>query len=327
MLDNTARYVYTVYKLKSVSNAAKELYVSHPAISAAIQKAEKALGAPIFNRKTLPYTLTEEGEINIRSVEKMMQLEEETHTAIQNLNETCKGTLRIVFRDPFSAELVPKIMQEFYKQYPQLSIHVLWAEANRLYQTMDKGLADIIFRPLDSLRSDYIISPLFYERSVVVLHKDTELPEELRRCAVSKDALIARNYPQEKIVSDLSLFRDIEFINIPNIFFINRRREQLFGKYKVTSQVISSSSQMDLNYKLACSGFGALLAAETQIAMCPSNPNCLFFALGGPNAFQPYSVVYRREERELIRAPINSFIEIAKEFTNCENPIAKVLAP
>lgn len=327
MLDNTARYVYTVYKLKSVSNAAKELYVSHPAISAAIQKAEKALGAPIFNRKTLPYTLTEEGEIYIRSVEKMMQLEEETHTAIQNLNETCKGTLRVALGDPFSAELVPKIMQEFYKKYPQLSIHILWAEVNRLYQTMDKGLADIIFRPQDPLSSDYIISPLFYERSVVVLHKDTELPEELRHCAVSKDALIARNYPPEKIVSDLSLFRDIEFINIPNIAFITRRRKALFGEYKVVSQVISSTFQLEVNYKLACSGFGALLAAETQIAMCPSNPNCLLFVLGGPSTFQPFSVAYKTGENNRVRTLIDSFVEIVKEFTNCENPIAKVLAP
>ena len=68
MLDNIARYVYAVYRLKGVSNAADELFVSRPAISAAVKKAESALGAPIFNRKTLPFTLTEEGKIYIQAV-------------------------------------------------------------------------------------------------------------------------------------------------------------------------------------------------------------------------------------------------------------------
>ena len=40
MLDNNSRYVYEVYKLKSVSLAAKKLYISQPALSSAIKKAE-----------------------------------------------------------------------------------------------------------------------------------------------------------------------------------------------------------------------------------------------------------------------------------------------
>lgn len=327
MLDNTARYVYMVYRLKSVSNAAKELYVSQPAISAAIQKAEKGLGAPIFNRKTLPFTLTEEGKIYIRSVEKMIQIEQEVNIELQNLNTIHSGTIRIACSDHFSARLMPKIMQSFHREYPQVSFHILWTAIDNLYQTADKDLADIIFRPLDTLRSDYTISPLFYERSVVALHKDTEIPEELRSCAMSRDAMIARNYPPEKIISDLSPFRDVEFINIPNIFYINKRREELFGKYKVAPQVISSSDQMGLNFNLMHSGFGALLAGETQIAMCPDLPDCLYFALGGPNATQPYSVVYRKETPEHLRTPLNAFIETARDFFNCENPIMKAFAP
>ena len=54
MLNTTARYIYTVYRLTSVSLAAQELYISQPALSRAIKKAETELGVPIFNRKTLP---------------------------------------------------------------------------------------------------------------------------------------------------------------------------------------------------------------------------------------------------------------------------------
>jgi len=39
VLETTYRYVYEVYRLKSVSAAAKSLFISQPALSAAIRKA------------------------------------------------------------------------------------------------------------------------------------------------------------------------------------------------------------------------------------------------------------------------------------------------
>ena len=40
MLDTTTKYIYTVYRLKSFSLAAQELFTSQPALSRAIKKAE-----------------------------------------------------------------------------------------------------------------------------------------------------------------------------------------------------------------------------------------------------------------------------------------------
>ena len=75
MLGTTAKYVYTVYRLKSFSLASQELFISQPALSRAIKKAEAVFGAPIFNRNTLPISLTPEGEVYIDAIEKMFQLE------------------------------------------------------------------------------------------------------------------------------------------------------------------------------------------------------------------------------------------------------------
>ena len=91
MLDSTARYVYEVYWLKSVSNAANSLFISQPAISAAIRKAEKDFGAPIFNRKTLPFTLTEEGKIYIAALEKMLALAKGRHKHFMMLDRTLRA--------------------------------------------------------------------------------------------------------------------------------------------------------------------------------------------------------------------------------------------
>ena len=55
-------YIYAVYEEKSFSRAAKKLFVSQPALSNMVKKAEKEIGAPIFDRSTIPLTVTPAGE-------------------------------------------------------------------------------------------------------------------------------------------------------------------------------------------------------------------------------------------------------------------------
>ena len=51
---NEMKYVYEVYKEKSFSKAAKKLFISQPALSNMVRKAEKEMGAPesgtVFSR-------------------------------------------------------------------------------------------------------------------------------------------------------------------------------------------------------------------------------------------------------------------------------------
>lgn len=99
MLGTTAKYIYTIYRLKSFSLAAQELFISQPALSRAIKNAEIGLGAPIFNRKTIPISLTEEGKIYIEAIEKMLQIE---RNATENIRDSKHLVFRNIEEEPFS---------------------------------------------------------------------------------------------------------------------------------------------------------------------------------------------------------------------------------
>ena len=47
-------YIYEVYKERSFSKAAQNLYISQPSLSAAVKKIENRIGAPLFDRSTAP---------------------------------------------------------------------------------------------------------------------------------------------------------------------------------------------------------------------------------------------------------------------------------
>ena len=58
MKNRSFEYVYTVFQEGSFSKAAAKLYISQPALSAAIKKVETELyGVPLFNRGVNPVTL------------------------------------------------------------------------------------------------------------------------------------------------------------------------------------------------------------------------------------------------------------------------------
>ena len=72
MLQSLSSYriFYTVAKTQNISKAAKELYISQPAISKSIQKLEESLGCELFRRSSRGVLLTEEGELLFTHVTK-----------------------------------------------------------------------------------------------------------------------------------------------------------------------------------------------------------------------------------------------------------------
>ena len=72
---NSMNYVYEVYKERSFSKAAANLYISQPSLSAAVKKVEEKIGAPIFDRSVSPIKLTECGRHYIKAVEEIMDIQ------------------------------------------------------------------------------------------------------------------------------------------------------------------------------------------------------------------------------------------------------------
>ena len=80
-------YVYEVYKEMSFSKAARNLFISQPSLSAAVKKAEKQIGFPIFDRSSNHIQLTELGKEYIRSIEIIMDVETGFQNYINDMKE------------------------------------------------------------------------------------------------------------------------------------------------------------------------------------------------------------------------------------------------
>lgn len=325
MLDTLSKYVYEVYRCKSVSVAAKKLYLSQPALSTAIKKAEEELGAPIFNRKTIPFTLTAEGKIYIDAIEKVLQLEQQTRDRIQDMYEIKGGVLNIATSTNLSYYVIPKICEQFCLKYPHVDIHITRVETDMLATMLAKNTADLVFSPTEENTPGFTIIPLLEENLVVAVRRDFEGVEPLLPYALSYDDVINRNFPDQKLIRDMTVFRGIEFIYSPPGSNSYKKRRLIFGESGSSAYINTSQPNQRLNYNLMQCGFGAFLTTDADVATMPSNENCIYFALQSPAAKQTFSIAHGKAADSPAFKLVDEFINTAKEFFDCENPLKKIM--
>ena len=70
------RYVLEVEKYRNITQAAKRLFISQPALTKQLNKLEKELGFSPFDRTHSPISVTPQGEIFLDFARRYVQLQQ-----------------------------------------------------------------------------------------------------------------------------------------------------------------------------------------------------------------------------------------------------------
>ena len=153
------RIFQIVSRQKSISRAAKELYMTQSAVSQAILKLEKELKAQLFYRTAKGVILTAEGEMlqqYVASALHTLDIAEEKIIASQKLTS---GQLRIGVGDTISRYFLMPYLEQFYTTYPGVKLKVLNGTTAEICQYIKDGLADVGICNLPITESKFIVKP------------------------------------------------------------------------------------------------------------------------------------------------------------------------
>jgi len=118
------RVFYIVAKVKSISSAAKELYISQPAVSRSIKQLEEKLGKQLFLRIPRGMQLTHEGELLFKYIEQAYNLISIAENKFIELQHIVDGEVRVgVSTTLFTTYLLPFI-KVFHDNYPNVKINI-----------------------------------------------------------------------------------------------------------------------------------------------------------------------------------------------------------
>lgn len=137
------RIFYTVANTENISKAAKELYISQPAISKSIQKLEESVGCRLFSRSSRGVVLTDEGKLlydHVRTAFETLTLGEEK---LKRSIELGVGHLKIGVSSTLCKYLLLPYLKEFIRQNPHISISISCQSTNETLKLLEDNKIDI----------------------------------------------------------------------------------------------------------------------------------------------------------------------------------------
>ena len=137
-------YVYEVYKAGSFRQAAENLFISQPSISASVRRVEERVGCQIFDRSMKPLRLTQCGEQYIDSVEKIMQLERNFVEYVNDWGGLRRGNLVLGGSTFFSSLVLSHLMSRFHRMFPDIQLELVEDSTANLVDLIEDGTVDMV---------------------------------------------------------------------------------------------------------------------------------------------------------------------------------------
>ena len=266
-MDRVSTYIYKVYTEGSFSAAAKELFVSQSALSMTIAKFEKEKGFSVFDRKTKPLSLTRQGRIYIDMLEEIMACERTAERKIRQFSNDCHGRLSVGGASSLSQYLLAHICAEFHKNYPHVHVTIDAGNVGKngyLINDLKNNALDLLLTYSEN-NAEYDTLPLLTERMVIAMHRDMPGAQALLPYALDAEAVITKSYPRERMLSDLSLFREIPFLVYHQPSSTAPLMKKLLGTWREIPCEIVNSKNSHVHHFMLCTGAGALMTSDCLI--------------------------------------------------------------
>lgn len=134
---------YTVALHKNISGAAKELYISQPAISKAISKLEQSLDVILFHRSSRGVTLTMEGELLFAQVQTAFSAICHGEEQLKKVNELGISQISIGVSITLCKYVLLPYLQQFVKDNPHIKVTITCHPTMETLRDIDNSVTDI----------------------------------------------------------------------------------------------------------------------------------------------------------------------------------------
>ena len=189
---------------KSFTKAAKKLYISQSAVSIQIKKLEHTLGLQLIERNSKNFKLTFAGKELFKMSQDVFERISRMENEMKKILQYKKGKISIGATHNIGEPILPRIMIEFRKKFPEIEFDLYIKNKESLVKHLKEGTVDI------ALMEEYFIEDKEIKvietdeyPFVVVTSVDVESYEDLKEVPLLKrDTLLTTKYLDffEKII-------------------------------------------------------------------------------------------------------------------------------
>ena len=288
------KYVYEVYKERSFTKAAQNLYISQPSLSARIKKIEEIIGEPLFDRSTTPLQLTEGGKVYIEAAEEITQIEQRVENYINDLAGLKTGNLAVGASTLFAAYVVPSLITQFNQKFPDVHIQLIEGNTAELEEMLGSNALDFV---IDNYHYDSILynKELYCEENILLaVPKHFAVNEELGMYQLSYKNIKNKNYLSRKYPAvPLGRFADIPFIMLTQGNDTRTRGDRLCRNVGFKPNIVLEFNQQSTAYMASSTQLGATFISDILVSQLPAFENLVYYKLDGEEAKRKVFFYYK----------------------------------
>lgn len=288
------KYVYEVYKERSFTKAAQNLYISQPSLSARIKKIEEIIGEPLFDRSTTPLQLTEVGKVYIEAAEEITQIEQRVENYINDLAGLKTGNLAVGASTLFAAYVVPSLITQFNQKFPDVHIQLIEGNTAELEEMLGSNALDFV---IDNYHYDSILynKELYCEENILLaVPKHFAVNEELGMYQLSYKNIKNKNYLNQKYPAvPLGRFADLPFIMLTQGNDTRTRGDRLCRNVGFKPNIVLEFNQQSTAYMASSTQLGATFISDILVSQFPTFENLVYYKLDGEEAKRKVFFYYK----------------------------------
>ncbi len=272
-------YILAIWKEGSFSKAAEALFISQPSLSASVKRIEDKISMPLFNRSTSPISLTEAGEEYIRYALKIEECEKDFERYIYDTANLLIGSVRIGGSSLFSSFLLPYMISEFNKLYPEIKFEVFEDSTKNLIEKLALGNLDLIID--NAVIDDPSISSSEYTSEMLLLAVPSsyEVNESLKTFRLSAKDIKDGRHRDESLSVDISAFRDYPFVLLNPENDTGRRANIILKKHRINPNTVFFFDQQVTSYNTSATGMGISFVSDTLVKHMQSEKRLCYYRL------------------------------------------------
>lgn len=302
-------YIWQVYQEKSFSKAADKLFISQPALSMAIRRAEDQLGMPIFDRSTRPVSLTAAGEAYLDYIRQTQFLAEEMQQRMEDIRNVNTGTIRLGGSHYLNAYILPEILTDFLKEYPNIHLELVEDSSAVLSKMLAGRELDLTFNCNPRFMMDFERYPAFQDTILLAVPKRFPVNARISGGMTAGQILSGEHLRPDCPAAELTAFQTTEFLLLNSGNNLHDRAIEMFREAGFHPRIRLELAQLVTAHHLADAGMGAAFVSDRMIRQ--PEDGLVYYRLHSPQAVRTFYMLLpnRRYTSQAARRFISFFEE------------------
>ena len=169
LIDELKTFIAVVDK-KSFTKAANSINISQPSVSLHVAALEKHFKTRLIERSNKQRTIliTQTGAMLYKKAKQILSLIDDTKEELNNYHNSTSGTLKIGASMTIGEFLLPSILGEFIKEFPNVKLEVAIENTHNIYEKFKNYDIDIALTE-GSVPTNTFTSKNFYKDTMVVV--------------------------------------------------------------------------------------------------------------------------------------------------------------